>query len=95
MAKLSLPSFVGEASATKLNTWKASLEAFAQDTVSRAGALPNSMSADLDMDSNDLLNTNVVYAQNLFLAGRDIERSLIWVGTTPPANTSYLWLDIS
>ena len=57
MAKLSLPSFVGQPGATQLNTWKSLIEAQAEDTLSLTGVLPNSMTADLDMNSNLILNS--------------------------------------
>jgi hypothetical protein len=73
MAKLSLPSFVGTPGATQLNTWKSLIEAFAEDTVSLTGVLPNSMTTDLDLDSNDILNVNLIAVQDIAYRGEPIE----------------------
>lgn len=42
------------------------------NTVSRDGSTPNNMLADLDMDSNDLLNVSTGYLTNLNLKGVDV-----------------------
>lgn len=47
-------------------------EAF-ENTLSRDGSTPNNMGADLDMDSNDILNVKGVYADNVYLNGSAIE----------------------
>lgn len=43
-----------------------------ENTLSRDGSTPNNMEADLDMNSNDLLNVNELDAQKIFLSGSDI-----------------------
>lgn len=39
------------------------------NTISRDGSTPNDMQADLDMGNNDIINTNTVYADSLYLNG--------------------------
>jgi hypothetical protein len=41
-----------------------------ENTLSRDGTAPNNMTADLDMDSNDILNVDVVETANLVLDGQ-------------------------
>lgn len=40
-----------------------------QDSVSRSGALPNQMNADLDLNSNDLLNVGKIDAEQIYMDG--------------------------
>lgn len=59
----------GYTSTTALNdNFEALVNAF-DNTVSRDGSTPNSMTADLDLNSNDLLNVNVIGASSLTLNG--------------------------
>ena len=58
--------------ATALNTNNSRIaEAFA-NTISRDGSTPNSMGADLDMNSNDLLNVGELNTQDLTIRGEPI-----------------------
>ena len=43
-----------------------------ENTLSLDGSTPNAMGADLDMNSNDILNTGDIYTDNLHLQGVDI-----------------------
>lgn len=59
----------GYTSTTTLNdNFEALVNAF-DNTVSRDGSTPNSMTSDLDLNSNDLLNVNVIGASSLTLNG--------------------------
>lgn len=42
-----------------------------QDSLSRTGVSPNEMEADLDLNSNDLLNVNVTNTNRLFVGGTE------------------------
>jgi len=53
------------------------------DTLSRTGRTPNQMEADIDMDSNDLLNAGRVDAQEYYLNG------VPWEQTVAYANKQY------
>lgn len=44
-----------------------------QDAVSREGTLPNQMKADLDMNGNDLLNTDILSANKIMVDGKNLE----------------------
>jgi len=52
------------------------VEAALQEAVSTAGTVPNSMGADLDMDSNDILNANVGYFNAVNIDGVAITSSV-------------------
>jgi len=70
MAKLTLPSVgAGVSSATVINSNFSLITAFLDTLLSRDGTTPNDMSADLDMDSNDILNAATIYAQDIVLTG--------------------------
>lgn len=56
-------------STAALNANFNSIKANFDNFVSRDGSTPNTMNADFDMNSNDLLNGKDVYAQNLYLGG--------------------------
>lgn len=43
-----------------------------QDSVSRSGTTPNQMNADLDMNSNDLLNVGLIQAEDISIDGSDV-----------------------
>lgn len=49
------------------------IETALQDVVSRSGATPNSMGADLDMDSNDILNVNRIDADEYYQNGQPLD----------------------
>lgn len=51
--------------------WDAIQAAF-QNTVSRDGSTPNQMEADLDLNSNDLLNVGLLQADNIEVSGLDL-----------------------
>lgn len=57
-------------------------EAFS-NTLSLDGSTPNAMQADLDMNSNDLLNAGAVYATALSIRGIDVET--YWAATLTAA----------
>lgn len=73
MAKLTLQDVSsGYYTTTQLNENNALIEAAMENTLSRDGTTPNSMEADLDMDSNDILNVNSLATQALTIAGTSI-----------------------
>lgn len=45
------------------------IDAALQDAVSRSGTAPNEMLADLDMNSNDILNANDIHAERVYVNG--------------------------
>ena len=58
MAKLTLPRIqAGMGSVDMLNAWADLIEEALNNTVSRDGATPNQMEADLDLNGRTLLNT--------------------------------------
>jgi len=62
----------GYASGTTLNNNFEALNDKLDNTVSRDGSTPNEMNADLDMNSNDLLNVGRVNADEVFVSGTDV-----------------------
>lgn len=73
--KLSLDDVVdfsknSAATTTTLNNDK--IEVAFENTLSRDGTLPNQMSADIDMNSNDLLNVGTLTANKLIISGQNI-----------------------
>jgi hypothetical protein len=75
----------GYASTTQLNNNFEALRDSLDNTVSRDGSSPNSMSADLDMNSNDILN-----AGGLQIEGTDIFSIVkkVTVSTSAPSGGS-------
>ena len=62
--KLNLTSISGGYfTQTQLNENFAAIEDAVDNTVSRDGSIPNQMEADLDMNSNDILNVNNIMAE--------------------------------
>jgi hypothetical protein len=59
----------GYASNTQLNNNFSALRTGFDNTLSLDGSTPNAMNADLDMNSNDILNANVLYTDQLVLSG--------------------------
>lgn len=59
----------GFASANMLNYNSSAIQTAFDNTVSRDGSTPNSMSADFDMDSNDILNVGDITAVNVTVTG--------------------------
>lgn len=73
MAKLTTTDFTTltaneSGTVTTLNNNFAAVEAAMEKTLSRDGTSPNSMSADLDMNSNDILNVSTLYADSIIAA---------------------------
>ena len=56
-------------SASTHNTNNDEIELAFDNTLSRDGSTPNQMEADLDLNSNDLLNAGVVNASDVLVAG--------------------------
>ena len=75
MAKLTttdLTSLANETSAvTQINANNALIETAMENTLSRDGTTPNTMSADIDLNSNDLLNVNVGNFTQIKVGGVD------------------------
>ena len=71
MAKRPITSslLAGFASSTQLNTIVEAIKQAFDNTVSRDGSTPNSMEADLDLGSNDILNAGDVYTSRVYLNG--------------------------
>jgi hypothetical protein len=59
----------GYASNTQLNNNFSALRTGFDNTLSLDGSTPNAMNADFDMNSNDILNANVLYTDQLVLSG--------------------------
>jgi hypothetical protein len=74
MAKApNLPTITGQfASAGQLNQAFRDIEDAFDNTISRDGSVPNTMSADLDLNGNALLNVGTIDADNLTLNGQQI-----------------------
>ena len=62
----------GYASATASNTNNTRIEQAFDNTLSRDGSSPNQMEADIDLNSNDLLNVSRLYTDDLFIDGTQI-----------------------
>lgn len=59
-------------SITNINTNFVRVQAAFQDALSRSGNLPNHMNADLDMNSNDILNIKLLQADDIVINGLDM-----------------------
>lgn len=57
---------------SKINENFTKLATALQDAVSRAGSNPNTMSADLDMNSNNVLNADFITTEHLIINGTEI-----------------------
>src|SRR5690554_1954031 len=57
------------------------------EALGREGDLPNHMNADLDMNSNDLLNVKRLDVSELYVDGSLMNRVSWLVGNGPPINT--------
>lgn len=57
------------------------------NTLSRDGSSPNTMGADLDMNSNDILNAASIETSILVLNGTPLATELFAIGPTGPAGT--------
>lgn len=70
MSKLTIsPILSGFQSTSELNANFDAITDAIENTLSRDGTTPNSMSADVDMNSNDVLNANVVAATAVTIGG--------------------------
>ena len=61
--------------ATEINTSLNAINDKLENTLSLDGSTPNAMNADLDMNSNDVLNSKTVQAEELILAGKALTLS--------------------
>lgn len=82
MAKLTLTDIASLANTLSakqaLNDNFAEIEAALEDTLSRSGQTPNQMTADIDLNSNDILNANSVDASQYLLNGVPLEQSVAY-----------------
>lgn len=69
MAKLTLTDITSGFDLSAYNANNSLIEAAIENTLSRDGTTPNTMSADIDMNSNDLNNVINTRTQNLYLNG--------------------------
>lgn len=68
-----LPSLTGQyLSTTQVNAAFEAIEEAFENTLSLDGSTPNSMQADLDMDSNDILNAKRIEAKTIVVDGVDV-----------------------
>lgn len=83
MAKLTLNDITaGYASATLYNDNNALIEAALENTLSRDGTTPNTMSADFDMNSNDINNVAIINATTGNFTSMTLNGSAITTTTT-------------
>lgn len=69
-----LPTITGSyASSTQLNAAFRAIEDSFENTLSLDGSTPNSMGADLDMDSNNILNVGAIEAEELTINGESVQ----------------------
>ena len=64
---------VGETVKSSLNTQLTDIETAINDTLSRKGDSPNAMEADIDLNSNDLLNANSIQCDALSIGGTAVQ----------------------
>lgn len=89
MAKLDLTTVSsGYYSQEQLNANFQAIEAAVENLLSRDGTLPNSMSADMDMNGNSILNIQDLNTQTLSISGIETDtvtfEGSFYVGTTEP-----------
>lgn len=89
MAKLSLSDLVNitgqETSAiTTINNNFAAIETAIENTLSRDGTSPNTMSADIDMNTNDILNVNNIDVVTITVDGVPLTNEVYSIGPTGP-----------
>jgi len=73
MAKLTTNDVTGGyADVTAINENNTLIETAVENTLSRDGTTPNSMAADLDMDSNDIINVDAITANTISVDGVDV-----------------------
>lgn len=83
MAKLTttpIGSFT-QAAVTTINANMDAIEAAIENTLSRDGTIPNQMTADLDMNNNDIINADNIDANNIILNGQVLIPDNITAGT--------------
>lgn len=82
MAKLTLNDIASLANTLSarqaLNENFARIEAALEDTLSRSGATPNQMEADIDLNGNDLLNVDSIDASEYLLDGVPLSQSVAY-----------------
>lgn len=70
MSKVStLPTFTSAPNSSQMNDAFTKITEAFDNTVSRDGSSPNTMSADLDLNSNDILNVNTLESENVNVNG--------------------------
>jgi hypothetical protein len=57
---------------TQLNQNFTNVQTQFDNTLSLDGSTPNAMNADIDLNSNDILNANVVYTSSLRIGGENV-----------------------
>lgn len=74
MGKVYTPENVGSGfnTSNSLNTNFTNIETALEDTISRSGVTPNAMSANLDMNDNDLLNVGTIDVDTLLVDGAQV-----------------------
>lgn len=90
MAKIVLNDFANitgnETSAiATLNVNNSAIEDAIENTLSRDGTSPNAMNADFDMNGNDIINAEIIYANDAFFNGVNIE-NIVGVQGLPGTN---------
>jgi len=78
MAKITIPDINADYAATSsINDAFDSIETAIENTLSRDGTTPNSMSAELDMSSNDINNARNVNCDNVIAGGQTLVPSSV------------------
>ena len=77
----------GYASTTTLNSNFTALRDGFDNTLSRDGSTPNSMAADIDMNSNDILNVQSLDVQGLTIGGTSVFPNTAAISTTYATQT--------
>lgn len=83
---------------SQINTAFSRIEESFENTLSRDGSTPNNMAADLDMDSNDILNAANVSAQTItvetaIIGGKEFAGTITWRASWL-TGTAYEYLDL-
>lgn len=89
---------LSQLSAGQVNTALTKIEQAFANTLSRDGSTPNNMSADLDMNSNDIINVDTVEAQTInvnsaIIGGKSFAGSLEYRSDWTE-DTAYRYLDL-
>ena len=77
--------------ATTINSNNDRIEEAFENTLSRDGSTPNQMGADIDLNSNDLLNVNRLDTQQIFIGGEDFSTKVI--AAEDYANLAEAWAE--